>query len=279
MLIQTAHELRVQRLFHYQRFKIDWLNQIIFDRNIHFSNPADFNDPWDCHLHFHIPPADDLAGRERLIDWLARAYRRQFEGHQLADMDRVVSQRATQLRENPLEIETMVPQLSESITNVVLKEYRLYCLSTKPTSTLMWSHYSNNHKGVCLEFSCDNHLFGVALKIQYGEEYPLLDVTDNTIESGLLPLCSKSSAWSYEDEYRVIAQEKSGVFPGLRTRRNFLKYPIGALRAVIMGCMIPPADANELRKIISKQFSRDLVKLKRAVRMPNRYSLSIEEDR
>jgi hypothetical protein len=41
-----------------------------------------------------------------------------------------------------------------------------------------------------------------------------------------------------------------------------------------MGCMIPQSDAAELRRIIDEQFP-PYVALKRAVRTPDRYSLSI----
>ena len=92
----------------------------------------------------------------------------------------------------------------------------------------------------------------------------------------MLPLFVKSDVWSYEDEYRVIAQEvfqlpRTDI---LRTRKNLTKCPPGALRAVIMGCMIPQSDAAELRRIIDQQFPQR-VALKRAVRSPDRYSLSI----
>jgi hypothetical protein len=158
--------------------------------------------------------------------------------------------------------------------------YRVYCLSTKADSTLMWSHYSNNHQGVCLEFACDNLVFASSIQIQYSEEYPTLNFTiDGQDPLGLLPLLVKSDVWSYEEEYRVIAQEVFQLPRAdiLRTRRNFLNCPPGALRAVIMGCMIPQPDAAELRRIIDRQLPQH-VPLKRAVRSPDRYSLSIVRD-
>jgi hypothetical protein len=128
-----------------------------------------------------------------------------------------------------------------------------------------------------LEFSCDNIVFGSAIQIQYSREYPSLNLAiDGQDPFGILPLFVKSDAWGYEDEYRVIAQEvfqlpRTDI---LRTRRNLLKCPPGALRAVIMGCMIPQSDAAELRRMIDQQFPQR-VALKRAVRSPDRYSLSI----
>ena len=86
----------------------------------------------------------------------------------------------------------------------------------------------------------------------------------------------KSDVWSYEDEFRVIAQEIFQLprVDILRTRRNLLKFPPGSLKSIIMGCMIPQSDAMKLRGIIDRQFPQR-VALKQAVRSPDRYSLSI----
>jgi hypothetical protein len=40
----------------------------------------------------------------------------------------------------------------------MLAERRIYCLTPKADSTLMWSHYADNHCGVCLEFSVANNM-------------------------------------------------------------------------------------------------------------------------
>jgi hypothetical protein len=120
-------------------------------------------------------------------------------------------------------------------------------------------------------------VFGSALEVQYSDKYPSLEFAiDGKDPLGLLPLVVKSDVWRYENEYRVVAQENFQLPREdiLRTRRNFLKYPPGALRAVIMGCMVCQSDVAELRKIIDQQF-RPYVALKRAVRNRDDYGLSI----
>jgi hypothetical protein len=274
MIIQHAIELNITRLYHYQPFCSAWISQIIFDRKIHFSSPTNFNDPWDCRPYFRIPSEDDLQGFERCIEWLDAAVRQQTSN--LDEQDH--AQKILQLRNDRRLFERQIRDLSKSIGKALNEIYRIYCLSTKPDSTLMWSHYSRNHQGVCLEFACDNVEFGQAFEVQYSNEYPSLDFAiDAKQPIGLLPLLVKSDVWSYEDEYRVIAQEKIQGPDNtdiLRTRKNFLKFPPDALKAVIMGCMISQSDATELRRIIDRQ-SPPHVALKRAVRSPDRYSLSV----
>lgn len=47
--------------------------------------------------------------------------------------------------------------------NKIQKEIGVYCLTTVPDSILMWSHYANNHKGVCLEY-CGLNVFLLKLR-------------------------------------------------------------------------------------------------------------------
>lgn len=273
MIIQNANELKITRLYHYQRFNPDWIRQILFDRKIRFSNPENFNDPWDCRPYFRIPPADDVQGCERCIKWFDAASRKRM----LHLDEQEHAGKLLQLRNDRPSFERQIQAFSEGMVGEINRIYRVYCLSTKPDSTLMWSHYSQNHQGICLEFFCDNIVFGSAIKIQYSREYPALDFAiDGRDPLGMLPLFIKADEWSYEDEYRVIAQEVFQLPRAdiLRTRRNLLKRPARALSAVIMGCMMSQSDAAELRKIIDQQFPF-CVALKRAVRSPDRYSLSI----
>jgi hypothetical protein len=163
MRIQNARDMNITRLYHYQRFNADWIRQILFDRKIHFSNPKDFNDPWDCRPYFRIPEADDRQACERCVQWFDTAARK--KAHRLDEQEH--AGRIMQLRNDRPSFERIIRDLSESIVGEIHRSYRVYCLSTTPDSTLMWSHYSNNHQGVCLEFSCSNIVFGSAICIQY----------------------------------------------------------------------------------------------------------------
>jgi hypothetical protein len=273
MIIQNAHELNIPRLYHYQRLNLDWLRQILFDQKIYFSNPANFNDPWDCRPYFNIPAADDHVACERCIQWFASAARKRTPCLDEQEHARKV----LELRNNRSSFEQQIRSFSEAMVGEINRIYRVYCLSTKADSTLMWSHYTDNHQGICLEFACDNIVFGSAIQIQYSREYPLLDFAiDGQDPLGMLPLFVKSDVWSYEGEFRVIAQEIFQLprVDILRTRSNLLRYPPGSLKAVIMGCMIPQSDAIKLRGIIDQQFPQR-VALKQTVRSPNLYSLSI----
>jgi len=135
MIIQNASELKITRLYHYQRFSPDWLRQILFDKRVYFSNPNDFNDPWDCRPYFHIPEADDRQACERCIQWLDAAVRRKAPC--LDEQEHV--RKMLQLRNDRPSFEQFIQELSESIGSAINDSHRVYCLSTKDDSTLMWS--------------------------------------------------------------------------------------------------------------------------------------------
>ena len=81
---------------------------------------------------------------------------------------------------------------------------------------------------------------------------------------------SKSSDWSYENEYRILARDKQADSEHPKflkiTDNDFLLLPFNALMAIIGGCK---ADLDSMRL--------PDVKIKRALRAPDRYSLFIED--
>ena len=100
----------------------------------------------------------------------------------------------------------------------------------------MWSHYAGSFKGLCLEFSVRNELFCGALPVDYLDTYPLFSVAATDEDANLRPLLTKSVAWSYENEFRLIASEQPLVLTGVPTaNQGFLPLPERALTSVIVG--------------------------------------------
>jgi len=49
----TARSEDHRVLYHWEKFCEERLNSLLRDKRIYCSNPASFNDPWDCKLHFN----------------------------------------------------------------------------------------------------------------------------------------------------------------------------------------------------------------------------------
>jgi hypothetical protein len=99
----------------------------------------------------------------------------------------------------------------------------------------MWAHYAEKHHGICLGFDVPDEFVG---KVEYNPERlqfvldhnkHLLGIGDNFIKA---LLHTKSTDWSYEREYRVIADLKEREANGF----YFVDFgPQLTLREVIVG--------------------------------------------
>lgn len=271
MTWDDAAKMGLDRLYHYTAFDPDRLSKIILDKALYFSNPGAFNDPWDCRPWLNTEALAESAVLDRHINWYISITRKLSPGITEEEIQRT----AETFRSTPEVFIERLEQVSHSMEETINERYRLFCLSSNPESELMWAHYSSKHQGICLEFDAGNELFGGALKVSYQEDYPLFDLTAEGEDENLMPLTTKSAAWSYEDEYRLISQEKDAAVPvdTLMSENNFIELPDGALTAIILGCLVPNSAIPDIGEIIKR--SGQPIQLKQASRARAQYKLSI----
>ena len=144
----------------------------LLNGRIYFSAPKNFNDPFELSAKVNIsssPLLGTLSSKER--DEVLRIFR---------------------LRPPTA--------LSEEWKEKV----GILCLSEDPANILMWSHYANNHAGICIGFDTDYKPFSSANPVSYSDERPTAEF--NSAPEKLLSrvLLTKSKHWSYEREWRSI---------------------------------------------------------------------------
>lgn len=96
-------------------------------------------------------------------------------------------------------------------------ELGVFSLTRSWDNTLMWSHYTNSHKGFCIGFNRNSPLFKKEIKVN-GSQFSLkpVEYSENRIkipiERGMKIdpnfLLTKSIDWKYEKEERLIARLK-----------------------------------------------------------------------
>lgn len=271
MAIETTFSAGIRRLYHYQRLNYDWLEGVLGHNRIRFSDPAAFNDPWDCSPNFDPGVIDDEERRESYIQFLMESDRKHFRNS--AERRRRMEE---WLRSDPSIVRKLVEKISRGSKGAISGRFRVYCLSTDPASHPMWAHYADRHRGVCLEFGTDNDVFCAALQVQYQSDYRDLDLADETTEGNLLAFLRKPSTYDYENEYRLVAQERNLADPPdtLLTDDGFLTIPPRALKTIILGCEV---DEDQCRKILEMvEHIGTGVDLKCAVRTLGRYDISID---
>ena len=271
MMIKTAASFNVEKLYHYQSFdKPERLARMLTDETLYFTAPRDFNDPWDCRPFYDKSNLNDADEYECTVRWLIHCDRTRNTSQSAQERIR----REQEVRGNRRLLEWMIDQLTSEMDEAIQRQYRVYCLSTHPDSTLMWSHYASSCRGICLEFSVRNDLFCGALPVEYVNKYPLFSVAATDDAANRRPLLTKSEVWSYENEFRIIASQHPFVFTDVPTTKGgFVSLPKGALRSVIVGPQMQSSDREMVRALVND--SGCGVRLKVANLVPDRYAFSI----
>src|SRR5579863_2139262 len=159
--VQAGHH----RLYHYQGYNPEHLADMIARQRIHCATPGKLNDPWDCRPWFSPSVLqNDPAEMERFLEFLYQSAVAYVDpGLRKAYDDK--------MRSDPAALRESLAGLSRTVQEEIARR-RIYCLTPHADNILMWSHYADDHRGVCLEFSTSVQLFATAREVQYAREYP-----------------------------------------------------------------------------------------------------------
>ena len=133
-----------------------------------------------------------------------------------------------------------------------INEFGVICYSSDSFNILLWSHYADNHKGMCLVFEVLKKDIHKLHKVNYQNQFPDINLLDdlNSRDEIIKIVTTKSNEWNYENEYREILTNKNAHY----------KYP-GKLTEVIFGCRTPFEDIKMVSNIaVSKD---DKIKISR----------------
>ena len=260
--------MAITSFFHYKKFKAEHLETLLRDESIKFTRPDMFNDPWDCRVKYRVPRNEKEISD--LVEYFKYLNKKVYP--HISDQARENS--AQELIANPQGIVNAVQSMSSSITKAVSEQYRVFCLAEEPDCILMWAHYADCHKGICLEFDASQLPFQqgeIANKVEYVSEYPEY----NILSSDILPLIVKSKIWSYEKEWRLIAEDEKNSMSEktYKTKNDFLRISRKTLKSVILGCRISEKGKETVHQIIKKYASH--VVISEAKVLDDRYGLEI----
>lgn len=190
-----------ERLYKYESFSTQTLLNLKA-QVLYFGPPANFNDPYDCAIRANVrePSTEEIEEFRKQylqIDEFPAITRKALE---CAHID---------------ELKAWLKKVGwESMNRLAEENIRtrgVTCFSEINDDLLMWSHYADKYKGICLEFDTQYEPFIKAKKVVYCEKMPSLSITDAILNDNyqqILDLyCTKSSSWEYEKEWRCIHQD------------------------------------------------------------------------
>jgi len=167
---------------------------------------------------------------------------------------------------------------------------RVTCFSgpieDKLKEILMWSHYTDAHKGMRIHFDTEyfydrwrQHLG----PIQYSETRVPIHVKDLFWDTGMVEEAIrksvrwKSLAWKYENEYRLIIRP-SEAEPAIVNGKNieFVKFNPGAIKRVDFGVNMLYKNKEKVMDVLRNNSKFNNVKLTEAVMDDDIYKLNYD---
>ncbi|MFH0992646.1 MAG: DUF2971 domain-containing protein [bacterium] len=171
------------------------------NRQLRFSKPSQFNDPFDC----AITP---ILSEPSSTEW-QRIYKDAREAiSNKEEFDIVYSRDGNCNDVFKDHIRSLIKDYFDRRLNTTLNDRGVACFSETFDDILMWSHYTDGHRGFCLEFDTHYDPFHKANPVDYSDVLPTLNPVEFLKEEPSQPLMAlvwtKSKHWSYEKEWRIF---------------------------------------------------------------------------
>ncbi len=244
----------------------DNLKKSILENYLWFSDPSDFNDPYDCNMECGVDCSEKEI-YEFFIDMNLK--------QNLGFTERWMGNRTKQLFNNPSEAH----RFAKDGDLKTISQLGVCCFSQKDDALLMWSHYADKHKGICLSFdvSKDKSVFGGQIfQVEYPEKYPIYNYPcdQGKFSSYRFLIATKSKDWEYENEVRLVRDySKDIIF------RGPIKFNKKALVAIKFGykCKPDDEDIKEMNKWLIESGGYEHVRFYKAKLKKLQFGLEFDE--
>lgn len=254
------HFLSVQNdwerfLYKYKNCDEGHLRNLLVDSCFYMASRHQLNDPFDVRsvLDFIEGGINRPAYLKKLFSQFKPKYKERIE----------ISKRLS----SPRRIEEIIKtHLNEAIDSTGVHSF-----ATSPKNLLLWSHYADSHRGVCLiyETAKDLDTFVKALPVEYSKYFPVIkytpDIAGDLIRKAFL---TKAHEWEYEKERRIFESKRAG---------HYMAFAPRALVGVILGAKISAANEAMIRKLLLERDARHHppLRLYRAICQESSYAIKV----
>lgn len=250
--------------YRYRGFSTNTLDSLCYDR-LYFAHPGTFNDPLDCNATIECDSSLDelrtllsvLIRKRVKSDVLASLGQARIKGDGATAHaeKRALSEAQNQLTNiayNATDPEYTVSKVEAEgwlLTSEVERELRRHyergvcCFSTTYASPLLWSHYGDQHRGLCIGFGLDRKPKPQPRRVVYGgsRSVPTSLLTRALVHEDQMAkeeldrdvLLRKARGWGYEKEWRLIGDQGDQDSPLLLKEVTFgLRCSMSVVHAV-----------------------------------------------
>lgn len=224
---------------------------------LYFSYPNQFNDPFDSKIEYK----KDMTKKNLLIN-----YKKACERHNYPVDEQKI---------NNLSREQIKDMLNKMNNNGQTDALKIYCLSERYDSILMWSHYADKHQGICigvktllknnkytidalnnLALNKDNsNIFYntrslTLVKCKYRKRIPPKCTLFEEKDKLYAFLTTKYRDWKYEKEYRIILDAKE-------TSKTPVEIDKNNIVEIILGMNITNINKRKVINYIHDEFTKE----------------------
>lgn len=247
------------------------IRKMILNHEIYYKTKDQVNDPFE----FLFVPSFEATTEEKIRAYAA--YLKKYQNY--SDQMAVAIASSEYIGKTEIQVKrkenAQLMQLQKMINNTAF-----FCLSETPDNILLWSHYADCHRGVCIEFTtdiskkphilwnADNKNAEPTSMIYAGnDELPVMNFYKDDWEQIVTTIFkTKSKQWKYEGEYRSI-QVNAG--------KGLKKIPAGLISGVILGLNVSEDDKKFILNL--RKQSSTPIKIKKASREVSLYKIRIED--
>lgn len=238
--------------------------EIFEDHILYLATVETYNDPFECRFEFNF----------RAFDWIKiRKFAAVIQGKYPGISPEEAKEEARKLILGPPRPPTrsIEQTVSAGMVDRVRKEMGVLSLTKKRDPILMWSHYADKHRGICLQFDTSvseaTSVLRGAMPVRYRKRIPVLRYfrlsTKLDVDMAYDTAARKSEVWKYENEWRIIKVDAP---------RTKVAFPPRALSGVILGKEISQENKDLVRGWVARQGHP--VTVHQADLHPRKYSLT-----
>ncbi len=253
-------------LFRYQSIN-DNLKNSLENTYLWFSSAKDMNDPFEAIIPYDFNKMEAST--------ICRYFRKLIKSHSKQDIaipNEDLLEKDDQLKQR------CIHTIKQGVEKAINKP-KILCLSANHKNILMWSHYADGHKGLCIEFDLqkDPLLFSSVHKVQYRSAFPTgNNILDNT-EAGILKcgtdaLLTKALGWVYEEEFRVIKKITPSETPNKQPINNK-----SIIKSIYFGLRTPEKDVKAIKSLLKNAAYPDTIKYFKAIKAADAFAIDFEE--
>jgi len=237
--------------------RLSYLN----DSQLRITQPSDLNDPFECLPAFPSVEDFSIVLNSILAEKITQIKKNVSDKNErlklIDEATRSCKNNITKISKN--EEGNIKSEFLKRAINSLNKNLGILSLSSRWDSNLMWSHYTNSHRGFCIGFDEENPFFSEYKKMVNGPRIFMPVIYTNKrikvpIQRGIQidfnVLLIKSEDWSYEEEKRLIVPLYEAV-KKIKTQPldiNLYEMPHYLIKEIIVGTNISKENLETIRE-------------------------------